>query len=201
MSSPEPVVLEVGAYTGPRLRAALATFVLAASVALLAGVLVDERAATVPLLALGVVLALVAVGIGVAWSASRGSRLVLDPHGITWDAGEATWQAEWTALSGIGLSVLRSRRRGGSAFGELGGERVIRVLMAFRADDPDADSRPLRRLRTTDEPAPWTHRMPIASRGDWAAQLDDALARFAGERYAGATIRDARGRVEEPGRG
>jgi hypothetical protein len=192
--SAEPVVLEVGSYTGPRLRAARNVCIGLAVVAILAGP-VAGGVGLVVLLVVGVLLLVAAFAVQVAAKAARGSRLVVDRKGITWDAGDATWRARWSELSDVGLVVLRSRRRDRTTDGP-GGERVIRILVAFRSDDPDADSEPLRRIRVTDEPAPWTHRMAIASRGDWAAELDEGLARFAGSRYAGIERRDAYGRAE-----
>ncbi|WP_026910085.1 hypothetical protein [Patulibacter minatonensis] len=194
MPSAEPIVLEVGSYTGPRLRTARNLCVAAGVLAILAGP-VAGGVALVALLVVGVVLLVVAFGVSIAARAARDSRLVVDREGITWDAGDATWRATWSELSDVGLVVLRSRRRGRTT-DEPGGERVIRVLMAFRSDDPDAGRPPLRRIRTTGEPAPWTHRMPIASRGDWAGRLDAGLARYGQGRYAGMTVRDALGREE-----
>ncbi|MEV4422464.1 hypothetical protein AB0L40_21180 [Patulibacter sp. NPDC049589] len=193
-STAEPVVLEVGRYTGPRLRVGSVTCLVLGAVAVVGGVAAAGGAVLVLSLLVGVLLLLAGLLLTVAANAARDARFVVDEQGVTWDAGAATWHAGWEELSGVGLSVLRSRRRARTADGP-GGERVIRVLMAFHDPEPDAGSAPLRRLRTTDEPAPWTHRMPFASRGDWAARLDEGLARLGGERYAGMGERDVlRGR-------
>lgn len=187
----EPVVVEVGRYTAPRLRAGSVAGLVAGAVLMAGGV---AAGGAVPLV-LGLLagLALVALGIvfAVAANASRGARLVVDARGITWDARAATWHAGWDELSSVGVTVLRStsRRRGTTVPGS---DRVVRLRMAFRRDEPDAGSAPLRRLRTTEEPQPWTHRMPFASRGDGAALLDEGLVRFADGRYAGLEVQEVR---------
>lgn len=197
MESPPPVVLEVGRYTTPRLVAGSAACAVLALSAV--GLTVTSGSgvvavAIVLLVALG--LAVAAVVFGVAASASRGARLVVDDAGVAWDARAATWRAGWDELDAVGLSVLRSGRPAGGGEGP-GADRIVHLAMAFDRADADAGRAPLRRLRTDAEPAPYTHRMAFAARPGWADALQDSLAAFGGERYRGRTVRDARGRPVE----
>lgn len=195
MTAPSPVVLEVGRYTAPRLVAGTgACLVLALSAV---GAVATSDPGVVGAVLVGLVaLALAAGGVvfGVAARASRGARMLVDERGLTWDAGAATWNASWDELTAVGLSVLRSGTRPGPTQGR-GSDRIVRIAMAFDREDPDADRPPLRRLRTTDEPEPFTHRMSFASRPDWAGLLEDGLRGFGGPRFTGTTVRDARGRA------
>lgn len=224
MPSAEPVVVEVGRYTAPRLRVASVGCLVAGALVVVAAVVAGGVVALVLGLLAGVVLAGAGAILAVAARANRGARLVVDEGGITWDAGAATWHADWDELTTVGVTVLRGRvpRRGaegpegtrargtegvvgagvagasgrdGSDVGARAGgrDRVVRLGLAFARADADAGSAPLRRLRAADE-APFTHRMAFASRGEGTGPLDDGLRRFAGERYAGLSVRDARGR-------
>lgn len=193
MPRSEPVVIEVGRYTAPRLRAgAIAGLVGGAALLTLA-----VTAGGTVLLVLGLLVGALLVAVGllltVAANASRGARMVVDERGVTWDAGAATWHVAWPELSSVGVRVLRStsRRRGAALPGS---DRVVRLLLAIDGEDPDADRPPLRRLRASDEPAPWTHRMPFAARGDDATRLEVGLTHFAGERFAGLTVEELRPR-------
>jgi hypothetical protein len=194
----EPVVIEVGRYTAPRLRAG-AVGCLVAGAALLTLAIASGGILLVLGALMGAALLAGGVFLTVAANASRGTRLVVDARGVTWDARAATWHAAWDDLSSVGVTVLRSGPRGGGT--EPGRDRVVRLLLAFRRDDPDRDSAPLRRLRTADEPAPFTHRMPFASRGDGAVRLEEGLRRFAGARFSGVTVEGARGRSDSASEG
>lgn len=193
MHSPSPVALEVGRYTVPRLVAgSAACLVLAVSA-------IGVVAATGPGVlgsALGFVLAVALAVPGavfaVAARAGSGARMVVDERGLTWDAGAATWHAPWGELSAVGLTVLRSGGRVRRA-DQAPADRIVRIGMAFRADPDDAGT-PLGRLRMTDGPAPFTHRMSFAARPGWASRLEEALGAFAGERFPGLVVQDARGR-------
>lgn len=194
MESPSPVVLEVGRYTTPRLVAGSA----ACAVLALSGVGLTVTSgsgvvAVVVVLLIALALGAAAVMFGVAASASRGARLVVDDAGVTWDARAATWRAAWEELEAVGLSVLRSGRPAAGREGP-GADRIVHLAMAFDRADADAERAPLRRLRTAAEPAPFTHRMAFAARPGWADALQEGLTAFAGERYRGRTVRDARGR-------
>lgn len=194
MESPSPVVLEVGRYTAPRLVAgSAACAVLALSAVGLTVTSGSGAVAVVVVLLIALALGVAAVVFGVAASASRGARLVVDEAGITWDARAATWRAAWPELDAVGLSVLRSGRPAGGGEGP-GADRIVHVAMAFGRVDLDADRAPLRRLRTDAEPPPYTHRMAFAARPGWADALQEALSAFGGDRYRGRTVRDARGR-------
>lgn len=197
MESPSPVALEVGRYTAPRLVAgAAACFVLAVSAI---GVVASTDPGVIGV-ALGfvaaVALAVPGLVFTVAARASRGARMLVDDRGLTWDAGAATWHASWDELSAVGLTVLRSGGRGRPA-GAPAADRIVRIGMAFRDADADADRLPLQRLRTEDEPAPFTHRMAFAARPGWAGQIEAAFGAFAGERFEGVRVQDARGRPVE----
>lgn len=191
--APAPVALEVGQYTAPRLVAGSAACLVLAVSAI--GVVAATGPGVVGV-ALGfvvaVALAVPGLVFGVAARASRGARMLVDERGLTWDAGPATWIASWDELAQVGLTVVRSGGRVRRA-GATPADRIVRIGMAFRVDPDDARV-PLGRLRTTSEPAPFTHRMAFAARPGWAARLEDALGAFGGDRFAGLVVRDARGR-------
>jgi hypothetical protein len=197
VETPSPVALEVGRYTAPRLAAGAAACLVVAVSAI--GVVASTDPGVVGV-ALGFVVAVALAVPGlvftVAARASRGARMLVDDRGLTWDAGAATWHASWDELSAVGLTVLRSGGRIGSA-GAPPSDRIVRIGMAFRAEDADAGRPPLRRLRTESGPAPFTHRMAFAARPGWAAGIERALHAFAGERFAGVEVQDARGRPVE----
>lgn len=193
MDSPSPVALEVGRYTAPRLVAgAAACLVLAVSTI---GVVAATEPGVVGVavgFVVAVALAVPGLVLAVAARASRGARMLVDERGLTWDAGAATWHAAWDELSQVGVTVLRSGGRVRRA-DQAPADRIVRIGMAFRAD-PDGASAPLRRLRTADDAPPFTHRMSFAARPGWATRLEEGLAGFGGERFAGLVVQDARGR-------
>ena len=48
----------------------------------------------------------------------------------------------------------------------------------------------LTRLRRGDVPEPFTHWVTLGTNADWIAAADEALARFAGERYVARSERE-----------
>jgi hypothetical protein len=184
-------VIDVGARAVPRL---LVGGVVAVLLGVVVGLLLVRQAGdpsaedSTGVLVIGFTITalIVLFGLFCLWGAYRGVgvRFVLDGEGLRRDAPTGAWALAWDDLESVGLSItIWSPPRAVTAYGR--GQRTGRITLV--ASDP-ADPRvaaALRRLRTGDEPDPWTHWVTLGTNREWIAAADEALGRLAGGRYAG----------------
>ena len=189
-----PLVIALGARLVPRLLLAGGVLVVVGA-GLAVGMVgqADDASGSTATSVIGFAIAAVVVLFGLLclWAAvrGRGARLVVDAVGVRREARTGAWALGWTDLTAVGLvTTVWAPPRSAATFGR--GERTGRIAVAVREPPAPAVAEALIRLRRGDVPEPFTHWVTLGTNADWIAAADEALARFAGERYVARSERE-----------
>jgi len=189
-----PVVVPVGRDAVGRLLIASAATAFIGAACVVAIATAGDRVVSLSGLvvgSIGVLMVLVSVGTLRAALRFRTLRLCIGGDGLSWDDGPRGWHLAWDEVASVGVAIdVRGRPIRDDE--DLVHDRWIRLLLATADRDAAERQEGLRALRWTADGPIWTHGVVLATRDHHPTAgpvVDRALRRFAGDRYAGTSLR------------